>query len=198
MHASMCMWRENYKNYLLCPSKLCINNMITYIQPHDNLCSTRVITFDPKKISSKYTNMGSSFEGLVVTNLLWENSFSIGQWFELQNILNFRIGKNLWWHHQFLFLGFGSWTMVFLIVHLLLTSARFLPIVCVSLWSQNLDFIHKASTLRTLESIPTNRIGMSWWDSWELQSFVKKQQLSTGQCKCGWSFEVMAYLCTAS
>ena len=43
----------------------------------DNLLSMRLVTFDPKKKSSKHINMGSSFEGLVVTNLLCENGFSI-------------------------------------------------------------------------------------------------------------------------
>jgi hypothetical protein len=44
---------------------------------HDNLCSTRVVTLYPKKKSKEHTNMGSSFEGLVATILLYEDNFSI-------------------------------------------------------------------------------------------------------------------------
>ena len=37
-------------------------------------------------------------------------------------------------HHQFLFLGFGFWTMVFLTVHLLFTSARFVCGYGANIW----------------------------------------------------------------
>uniref|UniRef100_A0A453GCJ4 Uncharacterized protein n=1 Tax=Aegilops tauschii subsp. strangulata TaxID=200361 RepID=A0A453GCJ4_AEGTS len=63
-------------------------------------------------------------------------------------------------HHHSLF--FRIWILdVFLIVHLLFTSARLLPIVCVRLWSKYLDFIHEVSTLHTPESISTNRTEIS-------------------------------------
>ena len=43
----------------------------------DNLLGLGLITFAPEKMLSEYINMGSSFEGLVVTIFLCQSGFSI-------------------------------------------------------------------------------------------------------------------------